>query len=174
MNARILAISALVFLVGVGGLLYTLSASLVPAPDAAAGQTASQTTRSDSQSGITIKAVYATAAYFKANPNDALAGKVDPERHILFVINVDTHSGDLSGYDFAKNAMLRNDRGQRVAPQRWLATADEAHHRAGVLIFPRIDQAGRTIETEAKTLELVVRGLGGVAERTLRWSLPLQ
>lgn len=172
MSARILAILALVLLVGVGGLLYTLSAVL--APNAAAGQTASQTTRNDSQGGITIKAVYATAAYFKANPKDALTGKVDSERHILFVISVDTHSGDLSGYDFVKNAMLRNDRGQQVAPQRWFASADGAHHRAGVLIFPKIDQAGRTIETEAKTLELVVRGLGGLAERILRWSLPLQ
>jgi hypothetical protein len=151
-----------------------LGASAVLGPGTAVGQTASQATRTDSQGGVTIKAVYATAAYFKANPRDALAGKVDPERNIVFIITLDTHSGDLSGYDFVKYAILRNDRGQRVAPQQWVATADGAHHRAGALAFPKTDQAGRAIDAEAKTLELVLRGLGGVAERVLRWSLPVQ
>lgn len=142
-------------------------------PGTAVGQTALQATRTDSQAGVTIKAVYATVAYFKANPRDALAGKVDPERNIVFVITLDTHSGDLSGYDFVKNVILRNDRGQQVGPIRWVATSDGSHHRSGGLLFPKADPSGRTVEEQAKALELVVRGLGGVAERTLRWTLPL-
>lgn len=160
-----------VYLLLAAGLV--LGASAVLGPGTAVGQTALQATRTDSQGGITIKAVYATAAYFEANTRDALAGKVDPERNIVFIIALDTHSGDLSGYDFVKNAILRNDRGQQVSPIRWVATSDGSHHRSGGLLFPKADPSGRAIEEQAKALELVVRGLGGVAERTLRWALPL-
>lgn len=150
-----------------------LGALVVVTPNPAIGQTALQATRSDSQAGVTIKAVYATAAYLKANPRNGLVGKVDPERNIVFVISLDTHSGDLSGYDFVKNVFLRNDRGLQVGPIRWLATSDGSHHRSGGLLFPRADPSGRAVEEQAKVLELVVRGLGGVAERILRWTLPL-
>lgn len=140
-----------------------------PAP----GQAPAQTVRTDSSSGITVKAVYLTTAALKENPRDPLYGKVDPDRTIVFAVTLDTHSGDLSAWDILKNTVLRNDRGQQVAPQRWVAIADGTHHRAGGLVFPRTDQAGRAIDAEAKTLELVVRGLGAGPERVLRWSLPL-
>lgn len=133
-----------------------------------------QVTRTDSQGGITVKATYITATYLKARPNDALSGKVDLERTIVIAITLDTHSGDLSRYDFVKNALLRNDRGQQVAPVRWIATADGAHHRSGGLVFPRADQAGKTFEPQAKIVELILRDLGGVSERVLRWTLPLE
>lgn len=141
---------------------------------AASGQSAAQATQTDSQGGVTIKAVYITAAYFKAAPRDPLAGKVDVERNIVFAITLDTHAGDLSGYDFIKNVLLRNDRGQQAAPVRWVSTADGGHHRAGALVFPKADPSGRAIEPQAKALELVVRGLGGAAERLLRWTLLIE
>lgn len=153
----------------VAGALIALSAH------AAAGQSPSaQATRTDAQGGITVKAVFVTSTYFKANPTDPLASKVDPERNIVFAITLDTHAGDLSTYDFLKNVTLRNDRGQQVAPVRWVSTADGAHHRSGGLLFPKADQAGRAIEPQARALELVVRGLGGISERVLRWSLPIK
>ncbi len=150
-----------------------LSALVTLAVGVARGQASSHATRTDGQGGITIKATYATPAYFKAAPNDPLVGKVDLERNIVFAIVLDTHSGDLGGYDFVKNVILRNDRGQQVAPVRWVATADGSHHRSGGLIFPKTDQAGRALEPQAKTLELVVRNLGA-PERVLRWTLPLE
>lgn len=141
---------------------------------AATGQTPAQATRTEVQGGITVKAVFATSAYFRANPTDPLTGKVDPERSIVFAITLDTHSGDLSKFDFVKNVTLRNDRGQQVTPSGWVATADGAHHRAGGLVFSRTDQAGRAMDAQAKALELIVRDLGGVSERTLRWTLPVE
>lgn len=138
------------------------------------GRAATDATRTDGQAGTTVKAVYVTAASLKASPNTPLSGKVDPQQTIVFAITLDAHAGDLSRYDFVKNVVLRNDRGQQVAPVRWVATADGTHHREGGLVFPRTDQAGRAVEPQAKTLELVVRELGGVAERVLRWTLPLE
>lgn len=140
----------------------------------AVGQATGQATRSDSRGGITVKAVFVTSAYFRANPASALAGKVDPERNVVFVITLDAHAGDLSRYDFVKNVALRNDRGQQVAPLRWIATADGSHHREGSLVFPKADRAGRAIDAQAKALELLVRDLGGIAQRRLRWALPLE
>lgn len=138
----------------------------------AAGQN-SGATRTENSGGISVKATYLTAAHFKATPNDPLTGKVDPERSLVIAITLDTHSGDLSGYDFVKNALLRNDRGQQLAPIRWVPTAEGPHHRGGGLVFPKTVQSGQSFEADAKALELVVRNLGGVAERILRWSLPL-
>jgi hypothetical protein len=141
---------------------------------AATGQTPDQATRTDNQGGITVKAIYVTSAYLKATPTNPLAGKVDLKRNVVFAVTLDTHSGDLSGYDFVKNVTLRNDRGQQLTPVGWVATADGSHHRAGGLLFPRTNQAGRAIDSQARVLELVVRGLGGVTERVLRWTLPLE
>lgn len=95
-------------------------------------------------------------------------------RNLVIAITLDAHSGDLSKYDFVQSVTLRNDRGQQVLPLRWIATADGAHHRAGGLLFPRADQTGQAIDAPAKTLELTVRNLGGVAERVLRLTLPVE
>ncbi len=150
------------------GLLIALGAGV------STGQTPARTPQADTRGSVTIKAVYVTAAHFKATPNDPLAGKVDLERSIVFAITLDTHAGDLSKFDFVKNVTLRNDRGQQTTPSRWVATADGAHHRAGGLVFSRTDQAGRAIGAQVKVLELIVRDLGGVPERTLRWTLPVE
>lgn len=92
---------------------------------------------------------------------------------MAFAITLDTHAGDLSKYDFLKSVRLRNNNGQQVAPLKWVSTAEGSHHRAGGLVFPKTDQAGRPIDAQVKVIELVVRGLGGVAQRLLRWTLPI-
>lgn len=157
-----------------GAGIATVLALLLLAGPGVSGQAPAPATRTDSQGGVTVKANYITATYLKATPNDPLSGKVDLVRTIVIAITLDTHSGDLSRYDFVKNALLRNDRGQQVAPVRWIATADGAHHRSGGLVFPRTDQAGKAFEPQAKTVELILRDLGGVSERVLRWTLPLE
>ncbi|MDI6772138.1 MAG: hypothetical protein QME77_06065 [bacterium] len=158
---------------------FTLAATMVLAglitlaTGASTGQASSHTVRTDGQAGIAVKAAYVTAASLRTNPNGPLSGKVDLQQNIVFAITLDTHSGDLSQYDFLKNAALRSNRGVQVAPSRWVATADGSHHRAGGLVFPKADQTGRAVEAQARVLELVIRDLG-VVERVLRWSLPLE
>jgi hypothetical protein len=128
----------------------------------------------DNRGGITVKATYITAGYLKATPRDPLSGKVDPASTIVIALALDTHSGDLMAYDPVKRVILRTDRGQQLEPLRWVSTADGAHHRAGALVFARTDRAGRPVEQSAGSLELIVRDLGGVAERILRWTLPVE
>lgn len=154
--------------------LLIAGALVILAAGVAVGQAADQATRSDTRGGATIKAMVVTPTYVKANPTDALAGKVDLERTLVFAIILDTHAGDLSRYDVVRNVTLRNDRGQRVAPLRWVAKADGSHHREGGLIFPKADRSGRAIDAQAKALELIVRNLGGIPQRRLRWALPVE
>jgi hypothetical protein len=43
-----------------------------------------------------------------------------------------------------------------------------------VLTFPGTDASGKLLlSPEAKSLTLIVRGIGGVQERIFRWQLPL-
>jgi hypothetical protein len=142
---------------------------------AAAGLAGAQDTtplvRTDAQGGVTIKVVYVTRDYFKANHTDPLAGKIDLDRNVVFAITLDTHAGDLSGYDVVKNITLRDGRGRRLPALRWLPTANGAHHRQGGLLFAKKRTAGETLGAAGETFELTVRNLGGVPQRTLRWTL---
>jgi hypothetical protein len=83
-----------------------------------------------------------------------------------FDIKLDTHSVDLDSLDLS-NALLRNDRGETLTAEPWTA-AKGGHHREGTLTFvgdPSTFFAGAT------SIELVLTGVGGVPERTLRWQI---
>lgn len=90
---------------------------------------------------------------------------------LAFAVVMDTHSVDLDRYDLGKLAVLRNDRGQELKPERWDAP-EGGHHRSGALVFPAKDGAGKAISGPGvKTLELVILDVAGVKERVLRWEL---
>ena len=106
--------------------------------------------RKNDGGGITITALYVPAS-------DALE----------FRLTLDTHGGDLMKYDMAALTLLRvNGQGEAVAVG-WKDDAKGSHHRSGVIRFARLDPAS----SGALTLEIVVRGVGGVPERILRWDL---
>jgi hypothetical protein len=81
---------------------------------------------------------------------------------IRLVLN--THSVNLDGYQFDTIAMLRDDKGKTYALEAVESASGSGHHRQAVLRFARAD-AG------AKAMELVVKDVAGVKERTLRWSM---
>ena len=88
----------------------------------------------------------------------------------VFKIVLDTHSVDLDTYDLAKLAVLRVD-GREVAATVWDAPKG-GHHRSGDLVFPTSGADGApTIGASAKAVEIVVRDVAGVPERTFRWPL---
>ncbi|MBI4277098.1 MAG: hypothetical protein HY660_01475 [Armatimonadetes bacterium] len=162
--ARMLVVGILVW-----GLLLPYAVAGAPAGDLAA-----RLTRTDAGGGITIKAIYATREYFETAGNAADVAKFRSEANIVMLLTLDTHAGDLRAFDPAKGAVLRTDRGQQVAATRWGVITEGSHHREGALLFPKVDGQGRGLETDAKSVELVIRGLGDVPERVLRWDLPLR
>ena len=105
--------------------------------------------RSDEEGGVTVMATW--------------DGSLSPAK---FELALNTHSVDLDGYDLSRLVVLRVNGGSEVAP----VSTDQpkgGHHRSATLTFDwpvaRASQAG------ASTVELVVRGVGGKAERVLRW-----
>jgi hypothetical protein len=88
-----------------------------------------------------------------------------------FRVALDTHSVDLDAVDLAQQAVLRTDQGLEVQPSGWGAPKG-GHHRGGTLTFPATTPAGTPVVSDnTRSIELVVRGVAGVAERRFEWSL---
>ena len=112
------------------------------------GATPSGLTRSDSGGGVTVKVTY-------LNPQ---AG--DDTR---FQVILDTHSVNLDAYDLKALSLLRDDTAKTYQPT---GAEDNGggHHREVTVSFPKLTPG-------TKGLELVIKDIAGVKERTFRWDL---
>lgn len=98
----------------------------------------------------------------KATWQGAAAGPV-------FFITMDTHSVDLDGIDLRDRAVLRTGEGVEVRPVAWDAPKG-GHHREGTLSFPATAAGGdAVIRSDTRALDLVIRDVAGVPERTFQW-----
>jgi len=77
---------------------------------------------------------------------------------------LNTHSVNLDGYQFDTLALLRDDQGKTYALEAVESASGSGHHREAVLRFARADAA-------VKAMELIVKDVAGVKERTFRWSM---
>lgn len=84
--------------------------------------------------GITVEATWLTEQTLGDAEADVSSYPLDD--FVLFAVGLDTHSGDLGEIDLKEASLLRQS-GQELAPEAWLSTSDDSHHRAGVLVFPR-------------------------------------
>ncbi len=105
-------------------------------------------TRTNSGGGVTVKVTY-------LNPDSA-----DNTR---FQIALDTHSVSLDGYDFKALSLLRDEAGKPYQPAE-VQNKGSGHHRQIIIVFPKI-------ASETKELELVLKDIAGVKERSFRWEL---
>jgi len=76
---------------------------------------------------------------------------------------LDTHSVPLDSIKLEEAVVLRAD-GADLAPTAVEEAAGGGHHRSAVLIFPPPARAGE--------VRIVVKDVGGVAERSFAWVLP--
>jgi len=112
------------------------------------GAAASDATQSVAGGGVTAKVTF-------LNPKDANGPR--------FQVVLDTHSVNLDTYDLKIVAVLRDDTGKS-----YVATAMEnkggGHHREAVVSFPKLSPA-------AKRVELIIKDVAGVKERTFAWNV---
>src|SRR4030095_3511753 len=127
---------------GLGSLLFTL---LLVTQSLAA---APALTRTHSGGGVTAKVRY-------LNPQ----GTEDTR----FEISLDTHSVDLDSYDLKALSLLRDNAGKVYQPTK-VENKGSGHHRQLVLVFPKPAPGN-------KRLELVVKDVAGVKERSFVWDL---
>lgn len=98
-------------------------------------------------------------------------------KSLLFAVGLTTMSLNLSDYRMEKISFLRDERGREYPAAGWeegrsAMPSMPYHHRAGFLIFPKVDAAGNPIiSDESKSIEIVIKDLAGVEERTFRWNL---
>ena len=85
-----------------------------------------------------------------------------------FELTLDTHSADLSQYKLKELSTLKVEGGTEIQASEWKNTGGGGHHVSGTLTFDVSDLGN------AKYIELVVKNVGGVEERVLRWLLPQQ
>lgn len=80
-----------------------------------------------------------------------------------FEIVLDTHSIDLN-QDLMQVIELIDEQGKIHKPIAWEGAIPGGHHREGVLIF-------QPINPKPASVELKIKGVGGVLERSLKWYL---
>jgi len=84
------------------------------------------------------------------------------EHEARFSVALDTHSVNLDAYDLKALSVLRDDTGMTLQPTG-AENKGSGHHREIILTFPRPS-------LERKWLELVIKDIAGVKERTFRWN----
>ena len=79
-------------------------------------------------------------------------------------LTLDTYFVNLVRYDFEELAILRDDTGKTypVTAAEQIGSR-KPHYRQAVLRFPKV-------APEAKMIELIVKDVAGVKERTFRWT----
>ncbi len=80
-----------------------------------------------------------------------------------FDIAFDTHSGSLDDDPLAI-ATLVDDKSNVFQPNNWEGAGSGGHHREGVLVFDAINPMPLFVE-------LKIKGVGGVSERSFRWNI---
>ncbi len=152
-NSVITILSVLAFL---GGFLVFYQSRPVDQNTPTVNQTDEQTnssqqweTKTDEQLPVTVKA---TPIEFGANIQTW-----------KFQIVFDTHSGSLDD-DLLQIAVLADTAGNEYRPIAWEGPGPGGHHREGVLIF-------NAISPTPSVVELKIRSVGGVPERSFSWSI---
>jgi len=84
-------------------------------------------------------------------------------RQWKFIIAFTAHSGDLN-QDPTKVVSLADDKGNIYEPISWEGPGPGGHHREGTLIF-------NSINPIPKYIELKIKDVGGIAERSFKWNL---
>lgn len=76
---------------------------------------------------------------------------------------LDTHSVALDGITLQQAVVLLASDGREVTPEALEAATGGGHHRQAILVFPPGVAKG--------SVRIVVRNVGGVAERTFTWDV---
>jgi hypothetical protein len=112
----------------------------------------------------------AHAIAFDTQTNDENAVRVDDKpvalvagKPAVFEIRLNTHSVNLN-YDMVEISSLQDGGGKIYKAVEWKGSPLGGHHRRGILEFPNL-------EGTPQSVKLVIRGIGGVSERSFEWKI---
>ena len=87
----------------------------------------------------------------------------DPVGATVVKVGLDTHSVNLDGYTFEEIVLLRDDSGKAYPLEAVETVSGGGHHREAVLRFAKV-------AAETTMIELSVKDVAGINERTFRWN----
>lgn len=112
------------------------------------GASAGDLTQTQSGGGVAVKVTYLNP---KASDN------------VRFQVVLDTHSVNLDGYDLKDLSLLRDETGRTYEVIK-AENKGSGHHRVITITFSKPG-------SEAKRIELVIKDIAGVKERSFHWNL---
>lgn len=89
--------------------------------------------------------------------------QIAPGGPARFQVQMNTHSVDLS-QDMVAVSTLKDDQGQEYRPVNWDGSGPGGHHRSGILEFPELKGA-------PKSITLIIRDIANVPERVFQWKI---
>lgn len=102
------------------------------------------------------------------------SGAVYSGNDLVFDVGMNTHSVPLDKYVMEELSYVRDERGRAFKALAWESPKGGGHHRFGKLKFSGKDKDGiPIIMRDDKYIEVVIKDVGGVKERVLRWELPI-
>ena len=100
-----------------------------------------------------------------------LAHREEREVRAEFGEDYARYAANLNGYDLRQLAVLHVGQGQEMRPTSWNAPSG-GHHRSGTLSFSATFADGTSVmKTDTHIIKLIIRNVGGIAERTFLWTL---
>jgi len=118
------------------------------------------TQKDDGAGGVTVEVTWVTADQLQSGDMERARGR-DLSKELLFLVTMDTHSGDLAQYDLKAVSVLRDSEGREFVPQAWEGWEEGGHHRQGLLVFQRPPTTGG--------VQLTILGVAGTPQRVFRW-----
>lgn len=155
----------LILIVTVTGLLAACSGGAVQPQVAQAGATQAQATQPEKSQTLPATLTFES----QSNNEKAVMVEVTPLNlpqggtSLDFEVAFNTHSVELD-FDPAKMSVLRDDQGHEYPALAWEGPGPTGHHRSGTLRFKVFDHP-------TDFVEVVMRDIAGVPERTFRWDL---
>lgn len=136
-------------------------------------------TRIDQGDGeVDAVVIYGDPLYFtyKGILDDAKK-KYDLDKFYVFIVTINSQKKeDLSSFKTESSIFIRTEEGlEYPAVPQWVPLAETPGKRSGVVRFSHLDSKGRKVlKDNAKSFEIVIKGLAGVPERTFKWYIPIE
>ncbi len=125
--------------------------------------------RTDSLGNTPVAVAWLTPEYLRTSPQAGL--NFDPQRYLLFQIALYSRDLKMSAWDLKGMIYLRDGSSKEYGSPAWIPT-DHGERKAGLAAFPSRDARDKPVPARgSKSMEIVIRDLGGVKERAFRWEL---
>ncbi|MDO8444548.1 MAG: hypothetical protein Q7T53_00330 [Deltaproteobacteria bacterium] len=130
------------------------------------------------EAGVDALVIYAHPLYFayKGLVEDAKK-KYDMEKFHVFIVTINSQKkADLSKFKIESSIFIRTEESlEYPAVSQWIPLTETPSKRTGVVRFFQIDaNKNKVLKDNAKSFEVIIKGLADVPERIFKWKLPIE